>query len=125
MKSEEEAQKLVDDTSAVIRTGHAEFNRLVREYVSNISATLKSVVKQCGDKSTIGEAIADGKKIADSMRAFTMVTKRHKSLMDRATKVVVHKNEVKAYDRMEVALDRLKKESKALQADVQKLINDL
>jgi hypothetical protein len=59
--------------------------------------------------------------VSEEMTAVGKMIGRHKAIINRVMKVTIHKNEAKAYERLDAALDRMKKESDMYQEKLRRL----
>lgn len=121
MISEEEMQKTVDETTALLRETAGVFNESIRGYFVTLAADIKRCAKTGVGGKLSAEALKELASIsADSVKIKNLIM-RHSIITQRALKVVVHKNEVKAYERLRTALDRMQQEAKDFQAEMRKL----
>jgi uncharacterized membrane-anchored protein YhcB (DUF1043 family) len=111
VKSEEEVQKHVRETAELIGETTDIFKKSLSIYLSRVAEQLRAMV----EKAENGKITAEGQKqlavVSEEMTALSKMIARHKGIISRVMKVTIHKNEAKSYERMDAALDRMKKES--------------
>jgi hypothetical protein len=111
VKSEEEVAKHVQETAALVRETTDIFKQSISIYFSRVAEQLRATVK----KAENGKITAQGQKelavVSEEMMAVRKMIERHKGIINRVLKVAIHKNEAQAYERLDAALDRMKKES--------------
>jgi hypothetical protein len=122
-ETREELVKSAHETSALIQ----ETTQIFRQSISIYFSRVAEQIRAAGKKQENGKISAAGQKelavVADEISAVLDMISRHKFILQRALKVVVHKNEAKAYERLRVALDRMKEESERYQKQLRRLAN--
>lgn len=108
---DDEVQKSVDETAALIRevAGCLEaYKESVRETIRKCAEELIQNIQNSSSKDELGA-------LARSLEETATVIKRHMVQMQRTLKVVTHKNEAHANDRLFAALERMNRASVSFQ----------
>jgi hypothetical protein len=121
MITEEEMIKPLDETSALIRETTEIFRQSISVYLSKLVRQIRDVVKKVENGKFTAEGQKDLAAISEELIAVQDMIARHKAINPRALKVVVHKSQAKAYERMSVVLDRMKKGSEEYQKELRQI----
>jgi hypothetical protein len=121
MTSEEEAIKHANETSALIRETTEIFRQSIGVYFSRLARQIRDIVKKTENGKFTAEGEKDLAAISEELIAVRDMITRHKVILERALKVAVHKGQAKAYERLRVALDRLREESEKYQGKLRKI----
>jgi hypothetical protein len=122
LKKEEEVQKSVNETTALLREALDDFRRCFQDYTKSMSEELLKVTSEIAHDHTITSAKKDElTAVVGSLNECVTVMKRHISHIQRGMKVVQHKNEVHANDRLVAALERMKRTTRDFQENMERL----
>jgi hypothetical protein len=121
MKMEEELVKSANEASALVRETTEIFKKSIGVYFLRVTEQLRAAVATAEN----GKISAQGQRqiatVSEEMVVVRKMIERHKAILQRSMKVAIHKGAAKAYDRLEVALERLNEESKDFQEKLRKL----
>jgi len=120
-ETEQGLVKRTNETAALIRETTEIFRQSISIYFSRLARQLRDVVKKVENGNFTAEGQKDLATISDELIAVRDMITRHKVIIERAHKVAVHKSQAKAYERLDAALDRLRKESETYQQNLRKI----
>jgi hypothetical protein len=122
MKKDDEVEKSARETTALLIETMEVFLASLRAHVDSVVGDIgryTEKIQREGVKSgAVEELTAVAKSGIEPVAAMMVAIKKHRVQMQREIKVVNHKNAVRANDRLFVALERMKRDTKGLQAKI-------
>ena len=120
--NDDDIQKIVDETTAFVIATHRDSMLAIAKYLKSIGQELQKSVDATRQKPIKGE---------DAQKLLAPVAKRLKDVVERLNrrkvrsarimKIIVHKNEVSANDRLLTALDRMRSECERYRSEIERL----
>jgi GTPase involved in cell partitioning and DNA repair len=121
MKKDNEVEKETRETTALLKETLDVFARSFAVWSDSIVSELKQYQKKLRQESPKDIVINELTTIAESVNELLATMKQNSIRRARALKVVLHKKESHASDRLVAALNRMKRDAKEFQSKMQAL----
>jgi hypothetical protein len=122
MKKDDEVEKNARETSGLLKETMevflASFRAHVDSVIGDIGRCTEKIQREGVKSGAVEELTAVAKSGIEPIVAMMVAIKKHRVQMQCEIKVVNHKHAVRANDRLFVALERMKRDTKSLQAKI-------
>jgi hypothetical protein len=121
MKKDNEVEKSVRETTDLIKETREVFQRSVSIYLDSLTEDLERCMEKLRREGKTAEVLNELAAIAESTKKPLAAMRKNEIRRTRALKVVPHKNEAHANDRLLAALERMKRDAKDFEDKMEEL----
>jgi flagellar motility protein MotE (MotC chaperone) len=119
MKKDNEVEKDMRETTALVKETHEVFLRSFDIWRDRVVSDLMQSAEKLRREGRTDSVVKELASISESMKELLATMKKSNIRRTRAMKVVLHKNEAHANDRLVAVLERMKRDHKQFQSEMQ------